>query len=174
MKNLLLLSLKKKLIISAAAVILTSGGVAASLHTPQEVGADTSPIIQQVQRNTEELNNHDARIANAENDIKDLQDKTGTPPSTNTVYVPAVITPAPTTPITDPISPAPATAPVTPAPIIVKSSGLIIGGSYDSYCLLTYSDGSIDHVKANITVTTNGNQSSAQDDCQSFVGQVKS
>lgn len=168
MKQLLLLSLKKKLLIGGAIVALSAGGVTAALNTPQSSGADTSPLVEQVQHNTDELANHEARISNTENDVKDLQDKTGTPPSTTRVEVPTVSTPAPTASVSETT-----TAPATPAPVVVKESNINVGGQYDGYCTLIYSDGTSTHVKATLTTIVNGAFSSVRDNCASFIGQTK-
>lgn len=174
MKNLLLLPLKKKLMIGGAVVVLAAGGVTAALNQPSSAGADDSPLVQQVQHNTDELANHDARITNTENDVKDLQDKTGTPPSTTRVYVPVVSSSSQpvdqgSTSSGGTTQPAPQQTPVT-----VASSSINFGGQYDGYCTLTYTDGSRAYVQATMTTTQNGNSQSAQDNCQSFVGQAKS
>ena len=73
-------------------------------------GFDLDGLNQQVQKQGEELDNHEARITNTENDVKDIQQNTGTAPSTNRQTVPSVSTPA-ATPSTASPSPAPAPAP---------------------------------------------------------------
>ena len=84
-------------------------------------GFDLDGLNQQVQKQGEELDNHEARITNTEADVGELQKNTGTAPSTNRQSVPSVSTPAPA-PST--ASPAPAPAPArtwvwlgTPQPI---------------------------------------------------------
>lgn len=170
--RIIALSFRKKLIVSGAVVALAAGGVTAALNQPATTGADTSPIVQQVNHNTDELANHEGRITNTENDVKDLQNKTGTPPSSTRIVVQAVTTPAASSPVTDP-TPAPTSPPSGPVAVTVAGSGLIVGGQYDGYCLLTYTDGSKDYAKATLTTTHDGNNSSTSDNCNSFVGQAK-
>lgn len=158
--------MRKRLLI--ASVLLGSGlgtGVAA-LSSPQSSGADTSPIVQQVNHSTDELANHEARITNTENDVKDLQDKTGTAPSPANKPAPTINTPPAAQPVAD-------AAPVSPPSITIVASAIVMGGQYDGYCHLTYSDSSTGYTKATLTTTTSGNSSSTGDNCQSFIGQVK-
>lgn len=159
------LTLKKKLITGGVVIALAAGGVTAALNSPQTTGADTSPVTTQLQQHSDELANHEARITNTENDVKDLQDKTSTPPSSTRVEVPVYI-PAPAVTQSSP-------SVTAPAPVTVTGSGLMIGGQYDGYCILTYSDGSKDYVKATLTTTTSGNSSSSVDNCNTFIGQNK-
>lgn len=164
---------RKSLIITSSILMLGLGIVAAaSLSRSQPTGAATSPIVQQVNHNTDELANHEARITNAENNISTLQGNTNTAPSAVNTSVPAVSTPAAAEPVTDP-APAPAPVDNTPKPVTVVHSGLIVGGSYDGYCSLTYSDGSQAYILATMTTATDGNNSSTTDNCSSFVGQTK-
>jgi hypothetical protein len=81
---------KQAVIITGAIVIGGAvAGVSALTSSQPTSASGTTPIEQQVDKNTSELANHDARITNNENDIKDLQSNTGTPVSTNNVAVPS-------------------------------------------------------------------------------------
>jgi len=163
------LALKKKLLVGGVIVALAAGGVTAALNQPQSTGADTSPLTQEVDRQGQELSNHEARITNNESDIKNLQNNTGTAPSANRESVPYVssttqtLVSAPNTPTVSPAS----------APAVVTKSNLLIGGQYDGYCQLTYSDGSQSYSKATLTTTGNGNSGNTEDNCASFIGQQK-
>lgn len=148
---------KKSLLITGAFLTFAAAGIAGILSLPKSSSADTpSPIVQQVNHNTDELSNHEARIKNAENNIQDLQNKTNTPASSSNIDVPAVTAPPAPAPITD--SP--------PAPITVITSEYV---SPAGNCLLTYSDNTRATVKAIVT-TQDGSMSA---DCQGFVGQTK-
>lgn len=68
---------KKNVIVSSIITAVTIGavsGVAAISSSPQTAGADDSPIVQQ-------LSDHERRLKNTENNVKDLQTNTGTPES---------------------------------------------------------------------------------------------
>lgn len=110
-------SKRKKLLVSGAFVIaLAAGALSSALTQPQPTGADTSPLVQQVNHNTEELGNHEDRISNNERDINDLHNHTGTPSNSNNVTPRTVNTPSPSQPVADPTpTPAPTPAPA-PAP----------------------------------------------------------
>jgi hypothetical protein len=103
-------------------------GVSA-LNSPSSTGAADSPLVTQVDDNTKKLDNHEARISNTESDVKDLQNKTNTAPSTNHVAVPNS-TPS-------------ASNPATPSPVTVTAyEQQPIDGSENVNCRYTYSDGS--------------------------------
>jgi type II secretory pathway pseudopilin PulG len=155
----------KKILLSTAVLVAMSGGaLTAALDQPQKTGADTSPLVQQVQHNTDQLNNHEARISNAENDIKSLQDNTQTPPSTTRTVVEQVTTPAPSQPVTQPTPPAPVT--------VTKSD--FSGDNTSGVCNLTYSDGTTAQVAAVITASDGGFKVTIySNNCDSFVGQAK-
>lgn len=95
------------------------------------VGADTSPVVTT-------LDNHEVRIKNAENNIKDLQVKTNTPASTGNQSVPVVSTQTSNTSATTF-----ATTPVAdiPTPVVVTAFREIVIDSDTSDCEYTYSDG---------------------------------
>lgn len=160
---------KKTLIITGAILAFATTAGAGALILPQTSGADTpSPIVQQVNHNTDQLANHEARITNTENNVKDLQTKTNTPPSNTNTVVHDVTVPAAPMPVTDPTpTPPPAPMPVTVAKSGYLGPGTIIGHEGD--CLLFYTDGTQGYITATVTVQ-NG---STTDNCQSFVGQPK-
>lgn len=130
--------MKKKLIITIVASVLTIGTISAMAINvnPSETGADTSPVVT-------ELDNHEVRIKNAENNIKDLQTKTNTPDSSANTSVPVVnstIT-SPATSSTD--SGSAATVDSTPpsTPVVVSYREIPISDG-NSDCEYTYSDSS--------------------------------
>lgn len=111
--------------LATAGVLLGGLAGATALTLPQNGHAtDVTPVETQVNTNTQELANHEARITNTENDVKDLQNNTGIAPSKSDVTVP---TPTP----------------VVSAPKVTVVSYEMIyldGGKMD--CKYTYSDGS--------------------------------
>lgn len=155
----------KKIIVIILAT-LTTGLVAGGLTTRnQGLAVDEPPFIQTLQNHSETLANHEARITNAEGNIVDLQNKTGTT-STNTVYVPQVVTPPATPTIVTP----------QPTPItVVKYEQIPIEGQYRIDCKFTYSDGT---TKTWVWQTWEFNQGTkithTSDKCdQSVIGRVK-
>lgn len=122
---------KKIVVAVVASTLIATAGVSA-VAVNQATGADSEPpIVQEVHQQGEQLENHEARITNAENDISDLQENTNTAPSTNRVEVPVVSS----TPSSNP-DPEP-----TPAPVTVVSFQQIGVGGGDYDCKYTYSDG---------------------------------
>lgn len=112
-------------LIAAAVIAVSVAGVAAVNNPTPVTATDTTPTEQQVDKNTQELSNHESRITNSENDIKALQDNTGTSPSSNDTSVSA-----------------PAVAPVTsPVAITVASYEKIDLGNQNIDCKYTYTDG---------------------------------
>lgn len=93
---------------------------------------ETTPLVQQVERQEEVLDNHEARITNVESDVSDLQTNTGTAPSIQRVEVPVVTT-----------EPVQSLEPVAePEPVTVVSYRQIpVEGTEDTDCEYTYSDG---------------------------------
>src|SRR3954464_15161888 len=90
---------KKVILITSVIALGVLGGVSAQVANKPKAEAGTSPLIQQVDKQGTELDNHEARITNTENDVKDLQGKTNTAPSTVKVPVPVVVSqPSDTTP----------------------------------------------------------------------------
>lgn len=83
--------MNKRIIISTVGTILVVGGIgaASSLNQPKQVGADTSPITTQLEQQSQELANHEARITNVEDNVSSLENKSNTPASSNsTVAMP--------------------------------------------------------------------------------------
>lgn len=114
----------RALIIGGSVIALGAVTGVVALNSPSQTGAtDIPPIQQQVDNQQKELDNHDARITNNENDIKSLQGATNTAPSSNNVAVPTV-TPAP-----------------TPVPITVTAYEKIVLDANSTDCEYTYSDG---------------------------------
>lgn len=118
MRNLLSLPLKHKIVTGGVVVAMAAGGVTAALSQPQSTGADTSPLVQQVNHNTEQLDNHEDRISNNERDVKDLQNKTSTSSNSSNVTPRSVNTAPSSQPVTNnDLGQAPAQAPApTPDP----------------------------------------------------------
>ena len=116
--------MKKKLLLITPVMLLATIGVATALSNPEPTKATDSPLVQQV-------DNHEARITNTENDVEDLQTKTNTPPSTTRVNVPSV-----TTSVSTPTEPT-----VPPPSVLVVAYEKIPVNDTDIDCQLTYSDG---------------------------------
>lgn len=149
--------------IVAASIIGVASGSALINPSPVET-TEVTPIVQQVERHEAELDNHEARITNTENDVKDLQDNTNTPPSTNRTEVPVVVTEEP------PVEPIEQELIET----VVVSSALMIGGQWDGFCKLTYSDETIDYKKAvTNTVDSFDGSHNMSDNCKDYIGQIK-
>lgn len=115
-----------------------------------------------------QLDNHEARISNTENDVSGLQQSTNTPQSSNRVTVPGV-TPPPTSQAAPDVTP-------PPTPVTVASyEQLSVPGSEDIDCKLTYTDGST-HTWRWKTVTYNQGTATTQlsGRCDpSIIGQAK-
>lgn len=123
---------KKAAILATSVITLGAlGGTAATVQNKPSAGADTSPIVTT-------LDNHETRIKNAENNIKDLQVKTNTPASTGNQTVPVVNTQTSDTSAATTIS-----TPVTdtPEPVVVTAFREIVLDNDTSDCEYTYSDG---------------------------------
>lgn len=120
--------MKKRLVLTTGVLIIGSIIGVAALQNPESTTAVDSPIAQEVDRQGQVLNNHEGRITNTENDVKDLQSNTGTPPSVTRVEVPA--------------QPPSAPAPIQPPITIVGYEVIPIPGSENKDCKYTYSDGS--------------------------------
>jgi hypothetical protein len=120
--------MKKAVIVSSVLLIGITTGIAV-LNGPQPTKAVDSPLTTQVDQQSKELANHEARITNTENNVKDLQTNTNTTPSTNQVAVPdATPTPTPTAPVVEPTQ-------VT----VVSYKQIPVDNGTD--CEFTYSDG---------------------------------
>jgi hypothetical protein len=131
--------MKKRIVLSTMFLLGSIGTGVAAFNSPQSSGADTSPLVQQVQSNADELANHEARITNTENNVADLQSKTSTPPSTTQVAVPATPTQSPVSPAAQTPAPAPSD-PIFPHTITAyQQIPLDDQGNID--CQYTYVDG---------------------------------
>jgi hypothetical protein len=126
---------RKYLATIVSAIALSTIAVGATQYN-KSGASDEPPIIQEVKHQGEVLDNHETRITNTENDVKDLQDKTSTPPSINNKPAPAVVTPSPA--VVAPPTPTP--APVIP-PVTVTSFLQVPVGDMRIDCTITYSDG---------------------------------
>lgn len=136
--------MKKKVLIAFAGFTLLSGLVIGGITWNSSKAEDVPPIVTEVQHQGEELNNHEVRITNTENDVKDLQTKTSTPPSTSNTTPPQVVTQSPTQPIYTAPAPTPSPTPTpTPTPITVTAFEQIPVGDSEIDCKLTYSDGTM-------------------------------
>lgn len=117
---------KRTIAIASGVIIIGSVAGAAALTSSQSTGAtNTTPIEQQVDKNTQTLDNHEARITNTENNVKDLQASTNTSPSVSNVPVPVVGS----------------TQPSSQPQITVTSYSVIPTDSEHQDCILHYSDG---------------------------------
>jgi len=127
--------MNKRIILSGVAVFLLSvaGTVAYAANRPTATaGAATSPIQQTLQDQSDELADHEARLANAENNIQTLGTATGT-----TVTTP----PAKTTTTTSPTSTEPTDEPSTPAEPTITSIEQVAINETDTDCHMAFSDG---------------------------------
>ncbi len=110
---------------------------------------DLTALQQQVQDNTDQLKNHEARISNTEKDVRDLQSNTNTPPASDKTSVPPVTSSTPTgTGQTPNTPPAGSTQPTTPVLVSTRKTVVengSIGGAgapyYDVVCFYTYDSG---------------------------------
>ncbi len=118
---------------------LVSGLIIGGVTMTKGQADNVPPIVQEVTHQGEVLENHEARITNTENDVKDLQTNTQTAPSPTRVVVNEVTTPPASQPLyTEPVTqPTPEPAP----PVVVTSYRKIVVDEYQTDCELTYSDG---------------------------------
>lgn len=122
------LHLNKKTVTILLILSVAAGVGVSALTTSQPTGAsDEPPIVKEVHHQREVLNNHEARITNTEGDVRDLQNKTQTPPSVTRVEVPVV-------------SPAPVPEPTPPLVTITAYREIVLDPD-TSDCEYTYSDG---------------------------------
>jgi hypothetical protein len=133
--------MKKRTALAITGITLLSGLIIGGMTLNKSKATDIPPLVTEVQHQGEVLNNHETRIKNTENDVKDLQSKTSTPPSTNNSTPTQVITQSPSQPIYTSPTPTPTPDP-TPAPIVVTAFEQIPVGDSEIDCKLTYSDGS--------------------------------
>lgn len=126
--------MKKLTVVSSIALTTLVTGVVYANLNPIEATVE-SPIIQEVKHQGEVIDNHEARLTNVEKDIDKLQQNTNTPPASNKVSVPAVVTPPPEQPIEEPTQ-----VEQKPDPVTVVSYTQIPDGE-NTDCQYTYSDG---------------------------------
>lgn len=127
------MNVRKTVVVSGlSATLLIGGAIAGAYLAPKKAAADFDlpGLNQQVQ-------NHEARITNTENDVKVLQSNTSTAPAPSPVPVPVVVA--------QPVqAPAPAAIQPPPAPSIVSTVyGELQESSLSCSVLITYSDGSV-------------------------------
>ncbi len=130
---------KRTLIIASTVLTLgVTGGATYMATTPTpKTGADTSPIVTQI-------DNHETRIKNLEGNVTVLQTKTGTAPAATNTPVPVVTAPVvgSTTTSATPVDTVPTATTATVAPIVVTAYKEIVIDADTSDCQYTYSDGS--------------------------------
>lgn len=127
--------MKKKFVIAIASIAILSGLVIGGVTANQGSADDpTAPdLMPQVTAQQTQIDNHEGRITNTEGDVRDLQNRTNTPPSTTRVEVP-VAQPTPPVP-----APTPQPTPVT----VIAFEQIPVVNSENVDCKLTYSDGTL-------------------------------
>lgn len=123
-----------KVIIVSSLVLVLGGGFGIS---KSQAAMDWIGLEQKLEEQDSQLDNHEARITNTEEDVNDLQENTNTPPSDNKVSVP------PATSISPDVEVEP-----TPAPeqVVVTSVSLLpTSPEGKTTCMWSYSDGSNSH-----------------------------
>lgn len=121
---------------------------------------DLDGLSQQVQNQDDQLKNHEARISNTENDVKDLQQNTSTAPSASRTAVPAVSSPPSTTTSGGAAATPAAPAPATVAPTVTSTKHINCSTNFTGTpefwegIYTTYSDGSVLMQDANGVTTT--------------------
>jgi hypothetical protein len=128
--------MKKKIILPAVGLAIIGSVLGGSIVLSHSGADDVPPIVQQVQHNTEELDNHESRITNLENDTKDLQNKTGISSSPNNTTPPPVTTPKADKPLTQSSGGTIA----DPEPVTVTAYEKINVDDSETDCRITYSD----------------------------------
>lgn len=162
----------KKLLIASATLLTITGTMSYMANKPTAKADDVPPIVQEVTRHKEELDNHEARISNVESDVKDLQKNTSTAPSSTKQSVPQVTTQS------VPTEQLAAQPTQTSQEVKVVSSSFTIDVQGNHYCSLVYSDGSTGQAPENGTTKTytdeNGQTHTSYDDhCRDYIGQTK-
>lgn len=159
---------KKKLIIGISSVAILSGLVigGALANNGSATGSTPPDLTPQVTAQQSQLDNHEARITNTESDVKDLQENTSTPPSTNKTSVPATQS----APVIQPVS----ETPPTPEPVKAISSNPVMNADGNNYCNVTYSDNSQARKPITFKVIDYGSGHSGQyDNCSDYIGTLK-
>jgi len=122
--------MKKLLITSAVLLSVTGIGSYGLTHNSAQSEDNTPQRVDQLEGQVE---NHEARITNTEADVTDLQESTGTPPSSQRTEVPQ------STPQSE--SPQPPTQPEAAPVTVVAYEIQPIPGTENENCKYTYSDG---------------------------------
>lgn len=161
--------MKKKLIL---ATVLISGLIVGGIYANQ---GQADPVFtpegvqQELTNHDERLDNHEARLTNVENDVKDIQTNTNTPPSTKKQEVPTVSTPQ-ATPVQD------NTVRVVEATQTYEDVEETVDGDMRSpkhrvyYCQLKYSDNTTEKIEQGKSY---GSYPTHVDDCSKYIGQAK-
>jgi len=124
---------RKAIIITGSIVILgVIGGGVANMAGSKTVGAGTSPLITEVDQ-------HEVRISNAENNIRALQTKTNTPDNPSNAPVPTVNSSIATNTATSNSVAAPVLEVTVPVTVVAYKEIVIDADTSD--CEYTYSDG---------------------------------
>jgi hypothetical protein len=129
---------KKAGLITGVIVLGLVGGVSAEMVNKPKAGADTSPIVTEIDNHEDRLKNHEARISNLETDTRTLQTNTNTQPSPNKVDPPVV---RDVTPNSSPTSASTTTTTSDTPAVVVTSYREIVIDADTSDCEYTYSDG---------------------------------
>lgn len=130
------MNITKRTIIIASTILTlgVTGGATYMATTPTpKTGADTSPIVTQI-------DNHETRIKNLEGNVTVLQTKTGTAPAVTNTPVPVVNVTA-TTPVSTTTSSTTIPVDTTVTPVTVTAYKEIVLDADTSDCEYTYSDG---------------------------------
>lgn len=132
-----MINLSKRTLIIASTVLtlgVTGGATYMAITPTPKTGADTSPIVTQI-------DNHETRIKNLEGNVTVLQTKTGTAPAATNTPVPVVTAPVVSSPTTT-TTPVDTVPTATVAPVVVTAYKEIVIDADTSDCQYTYSDGS--------------------------------
>lgn len=134
----------KKLIIAAVTLSVIGGYTSSALNSQTIEATDEPPIVKEVERHGQILENHEGRITNAESDIKAVQENTGTAPAKDRVVVKEV-------PVSQPSEPSPAPE---PQPVTITAFREVVIDADTSDCEYTYSDGTTHTWRWKTTVTS--------------------
>lgn len=126
---------------SLAGTVLVSAVIVGVMQADKGDATTEPPIVTEVTRHGEVLDNHEDRLTNVESDVKVLQENTNTPQSTNKVAVREVRTQAPSEPIHSPTAQSSAVAEAPPPKVTIVSYQQITVDANTTDCEITYSDG---------------------------------
>jgi hypothetical protein len=157
--------LKKALLtIPIFAIVGAVGAFTLPEHTAKAVD---SPLITEVQHQQEQLNNHEARITNVENDVNGLHDATGAPKPVSNITVTEVSTPE--VPVEQFSS---ATPTVEDTTVRVTEGVMRVEADGNYFCDLTYSDGSTESIHQGQVFSFMG-KPVVPGNCDKYIGQAK-